>query len=72
MVGMKFRGFSSVYAYCAHRSHNKKTRCPTLRFAFDNILSPNSSDKSRKRQYANAIQMSSRTAIGRVAVCPKR
>jgi hypothetical protein len=69
---MKYRGFTSLYSYCAHRSQQKGGKCPSIRFAFDNVIAPNASDKSRKRQYANDIQMSSRIAIGRVTVCPKR
>ena len=72
MVGMTYRGFTSLYGYCAHRAHQKGSKCPTIRFAFDNIIAPNSSSKSSKRQYANVIQMSSRASISRVAVCPKR
>ena len=48
MVGMQYRGFTSVYGYCAHRAHQKGTRCPSLRFAFDNVLAPNNSAKSKK------------------------
>ena len=72
MVGMQFRGFTSVYGYCANKAHQKGTRCPSIRFAFDNIIAPNNSSQSRKRLAANAIQMKSRTVIGRVVVCPKR
>jgi len=72
MVNMQYRGFSSVYSYCAHKAHQKGSRCPSLRFAFDNVLAPNNSEKSKKMIYSNAIRMSSRTAIGRVALCPKR
>jgi len=72
MVNMQYRGFSSVYSYCAHKAHQKGSRCPSLRFAFDNVLAPNNSAKSKKMIYSNAIRMSSRTAIGRVALCPKR
>jgi len=72
MVNMQYRGFSSVYSYCAHKAHQKGSRCPSLRFAFNNVLAPNNSAKSKKMIYSNAIRMSSRTAIGRVALCPKR
>lgn len=72
MVNMQYRGFSSVYSYCAHKAHKKGTRCPSLRFAFDNVLAPNNSEKSKKMIYSNAIRMSSRAAIGRVGLCPKR
>ena len=74
MVNMKYRGFTSVFSYCANRSEKEKEGgvCPKLRFAFDNVISPNSSDSSRKRQYANVIQFLSRSVIGRVALCPKR
>ena len=72
MVNMQYRGFSSVYSYCAHKAHQKGSRCPSLRFAFDNVLAPKNSEKSKKMIYSNAIRMSSRTAIGRVALCPKR
>ena len=72
MVNMKYRGFTSVFSYCANRSEKEGKVCPKLRFAFDNVISPNSSDSSRKRQYANVIQFRSRSVSGRVALCPKR
>ena len=72
MVGMQYRGFTSLYGYCAHRAKKTGTRCPTLRFAFDNVIAPNASDSSRKRQYGNIIQFRSRSVSGRVALCPKR
>ena len=74
---MKYRGFSSLYAYCAHRSHNineshnkRNTRCPLMVFKFDNIISPNNADISTKMRYANTIKFASsvnKTVAGRVA-----
>ena len=71
---MKYRGFSSLYAYCAHRSHSTqgkdKTTCPSLSFNFNNIISPNNADVATKMRYANAIKFASSTnksIAGRVA-----
>ena len=61
---MKYRGFSSLYAYCADRHHNEKgnknnTTCPTLLFYFNNIISPNNADVSTKMRYAKTIKFAS-------------
>ena len=70
---MKYRGFSSISAYCANRHHdpnkNKKkenTKCPSLLFNFNNIISPNNADVSTKMRYANAIKFANKTVSGRV------
>ena len=70
---MKYRGYSSLYAYCAHRSHDnthgKKTKCPLLSFNFNNIISANNADISTKMRYAKTINLAAstnRTIAGRV------
>ena len=75
---MKYRGFSSLAAYCAHRSHStdeshkkEHNRCPTLSFNFNNIISPNNADVSTKMRYAKTIKFASsqnKSVAARVSV----
>jgi hypothetical protein len=72
MVNMRYRGYTSLYSYCADRSHkSKNNRCPSLRFAFNNVLAPNNSAKSKKMIYSNTIRYASRGVAARVIVCNK-
>ena len=72
---MKYRGFSSLYSFCADRHHNSKgdknnTTCPTLSFNFNNIISPNNADVSTKIRYAKTIKFASshnKSVAGRVS-----
>lgn len=65
---LKYRGFSSLSAYCANRSHggtkghgDKNTRCPLLSFDYNNMISPNNADVSTKMRYAKAIKFAAST-----------
>lgn len=68
---MQFRGYTSLYAYCAYKRHeagnNRNYFCPLLNFASNNVLAPNNGNKSSKILYSRVIRSNSKTTAGRVS-----